>query len=113
MKVEAMPSLPKKDTARPWVAKLPAHERKHQQEKEYWTNKWRKARAAFLGMNPLCAECSRLASVVDHITPVREGGAFYDMENWQPLCTSCHAKKSGREGWLARQRNASKDDLGG
>jgi 5-methylcytosine-specific restriction protein A len=102
MKAEAMPSLPKKDTARPWVAKMPAHQRKNAQEKEYWTYKWRKARAAFLGMHPTCAHCAKLATCVDHITPVREGGAFYDLDNWQALCTSCHAKKSGREGWQAR-----------
>jgi 5-methylcytosine-specific restriction protein A len=36
----------------------------------------------------------KLASVVDHIQPVTQGGAFWVETNWQPLCASCHSKKT-------------------
>jgi 5-methylcytosine-specific restriction protein A len=72
------------------------HERRHQ-EKRYNASTWRKYRKAFLSRNPLCVECGRVAEVVDHITPVRLGGDFWDERNHQPLCHRCHNSKSGRE----------------
>ena len=85
-------------------------------------SRWQKARAAFLGANPLCIMCKGLrrltaADVVDHKTPPRLKDAldsgdvkeiakaqalFWDKNNWQPLCTHCHSsdkqrlEKSGR-----------------
>ena len=62
---------------------------------------WRKARKAFLSRHPLCAECLKSgvltpATVVDHIVPHRGYHAlFWDEQNWQPLCKSCHDKKTG------------------
>lgn len=52
-----------------------------------------------------CEECQaalapRLASVVDHIVPLWEGGAESD-ENRQSLNEDCHARKSAEE---ARRR---------
>jgi len=35
--------------------------------------------------------------VVDHITPVRLGGDFWQTDNHQALCHRCHNSKSGRE----------------
>ena len=36
------------------------------------------------------------ATVVDHIVPHRGDHAlFWDEQNWQPLCKSCHDKKTG------------------
>jgi 5-methylcytosine-specific restriction protein A len=54
--------------------------------------RWRRARAAFLAQNPLCASCKadgRLvpATVVDHVVP--HGGderLFWDEGNWKGLC---------------------------
>ncbi len=63
--------------------------------------RWRKARKAFLTRHPLCAECLKNgtltpATVVDHIVPHRGDHAlFWDEQNWQPLCKSCHDKKTG------------------
>ena len=60
---------------------------------------WYRARGQFLARNPLCAECGRPATVVDHIVPHRGNKQlFWDTSNWQPLCEHCHDKKtaSGR-----------------
>lgn len=35
--------------------------------------------------------------VVDHITPIKDGGAPYDPSNTQSLCHACHNKKTGQE----------------
>ena len=64
--------------------------------KRYNTRKWRKLRAAFLSLNPVCNHCDRLATVCDHIKPVRQGGSFW-RGPFQALCTHCHAVKSGKE----------------
>lgn len=34
------------------------------------------------------------ADVVDHIVPIKKGGAELDESNLQPLCHSCHNKKT-------------------
>jgi 5-methylcytosine-specific restriction endonuclease McrA len=38
------------------------------------------------------------AAMVDHIVPIRQGGAALDMNNLQSLCWSCHCAKSIKEG---------------
>ena len=63
--------------------------------------RWRKARKVFLQQHPLCAECKQNgkltpATVVDHIIPHRgDKQLFWDEANWQPLCKSCHDRKTG------------------
>ena len=70
----------------------------------YQSHKWRKHRKLFLQTNALCIEClkegrSVPANVVDHKTPINKGGDKWDYDNLQPMCSSCHNKKSGRERW--------------
>lgn len=72
------------------------HARRHK-EPRYNSTRWRKYRRAFLAESPVCVECGRLAEVVDHITPVRLGGAFWQPLNHQSLCHPCHNSKSGKE----------------
>jgi len=56
----------------------------------------------YLNENPLCAEC--LASgiitpalVVDHIEPHKgDYDKFWNENNMQSLCETCHNKKTGR-----------------
>ncbi|MBM4072831.1 MAG: HNH endonuclease [Planctomycetes bacterium] len=61
---------------------------------------WRKASKLFLLAHPLCADCESngqvvAAQVVDHIIPHRgDQVLFWDEGNWQPLCKTCHNRKS-------------------
>jgi len=72
-------------------------------ETRYNTRRWKRARLAFLRRNPACVHCQgrgvmKAANVVDHIIPASTGHDFWDQDNWQPLCSSCHNSKTGREG---------------
>lgn len=59
--------------------------------------RWRKARAEWLRVHPLCSACAQqgintLARVVDHIVPHNgDSTLFWDSNNWQSLCYSCHS----------------------
>lgn len=66
--------------------------------KRGYGSRWQKARKSFLMSNPICVSCGRLAEVVDHIK-AHKGDAelFWDNNNWQALCSSCHSKKTVRE----------------
>jgi len=63
--------------------------------------KWRGVRAGYLATNPLCKICQedgRLspATVVHHITPVRDGGCN-SRDNLQSLCAECHSRLHRRD----------------
>lgn len=70
---------------------------------------WTKTRARFLKEKPLCVSCKaqgeiRAATEVDHITPHKGNEKlFWDSDNWQPLCISCHSKKTMQEGGFGRE----------
>lgn len=57
----------------------------------------------FLSRNPLCVHCFKegryiSAKIVDHIIPHKgDMKLFWDSENHQPLCESCHNKKTAKE----------------
>ena len=44
----------------------------------------------------LCGKAGRLEA--DHVTPLDDGGALYDLANIQSLCRACHFAKSRGEG---------------
>lgn len=74
--------------------------------------KWQKARINFLKLNPLCVECESAGRVesatdVDHIIPHKgDMNLFWDLNNWQPLCKSCHSKKTAKEdGGFGNKKN--------
>jgi 5-methylcytosine-specific restriction enzyme A len=68
-----------------------------------YDSQWRKASKKFLKSNPLCKYCDKKgmvtpATVVDHIIPHRgDKNLFWDKSNWQPLCKSCHDRKTRTE----------------
>lgn len=68
-----------------------------------YTAEWRKASKQFLKENPICAECERngkitRATLVDHRIPHKgDMTLFWDRCNWQPLCASCHGRKTAKE----------------
>lgn len=69
----------------------------------YTSMEWRKLRRVHLDANPLCVEClkegrHRVATIVDHIVPIKDGGKPLDPSNLQSLCWSCHTTKSNKEG---------------
>jgi len=84
-----------------------------------YTRKWAAFRKRFLANNPWCKgiytarfsvgsvsgiECGELATQVDHIIPLKWGGAQYDESNCQSLCHSCHSRKTATENH-ERRRN--------
>ena len=47
---------------------------------------------------PVCRRCrNAVATLVDHVVPLRQGGARLDEANLQPLCVSCHAAKTAED----------------
>jgi 5-methylcytosine-specific restriction protein A len=73
--------------------------------------RWRRARAAYLAMHPVCVRCQEvgclvLATVVDHVEPHRGNQKlFWDEANWAALCKRCHDAKTAREDrWGRRPR---------
>jgi len=84
-----------------------------QQQKEYNQKKrtgqgfynsgaWRKLRNWFIKANPLCVECKKLgvitqANIVDHITPIKNGGEKLSSQNLQGLCHWHHNVKTAND----------------
>lgn len=94
----------------------PEHRRMVQRQRDasrtspryYNTARWQRLRRLVLGREPLCRICigeGRVveATVVDHITPLADGGTD-DMANLQPLCKPCHDRKTMRESVSPKQR---------
>lgn len=68
----------------------------------YRKSAWRKLRKVVLNDNPLCIHCLKedivtQADVVDHIVPIKMGGASLDQKNLQGLCHPHHNKKTHDE----------------
>jgi hypothetical protein len=61
---------------------------------------WAGISAAHLIEEPHCRRCGALATVTDHIVPVRDGGGR-ERSNLQSLCDRCHQLKTIAES-LAR-----------
>lgn len=65
--------------------------------------RWEKERLEYLDEHPLCADHQKrgyivVAIVVDHIIPHKgDKKLFWDKDNWQPLCESCHNRKTQLE----------------
>lgn len=65
----------------------------------YSTANWQAIRARQLAKHPLCQACADItpANEVDHIVPIRAGGAKRDPANLSSLCRPCHAGKTAAE----------------
>ena len=64
----------------------------------YQTVAWRRLRAVLLSGEPWCRACrTEWAAEVDHIVPISAGGGAYELSNLQPLCKSCHSRKTMSE----------------
>jgi 5-methylcytosine-specific restriction protein A len=79
------------------------HDRDNRWLKMYKTKMWQQLRDAQLRREPMCVECKRWyrltpATVADHIVPHKgDPKLFYDPENLQSLCASCHSRKTNQE----------------
>ena len=68
----------------------------------YQSAKWRAVRAAYLREHPVCVRCAArgrvvAAVVVDHVVPIKDGGARFDAQNLQALCIPDHNSKTALE----------------
>lgn len=78
----------------------------------YETAKWRKTSREFLKKYPFCFICGKPARIADHITPHRGNlELFYDENNLQPMCWSCHSRKTFKEnGNFRKDKRGEKND---
>lgn len=113
-----MPYKPKRPCSYPGCPRLTEGRfcSKHKRERDREYNKkarphkklyksagWQRLRKWFLSKHPLCKECERQgritsAQVVDHIKPHRgDLELFWDVNNLQALCKSCHDRKTAKK----------------
>ena len=72
----------------------------------YQSAAWRNLRRQFLAENPQCVVCGAAARIADHVVPHRgDKRLFYDAENLQALCVSCHSRKTLRENNFFRKNH--------
>lgn len=89
-------------SSRPWIKTIRPEGRQSGDVKFYNSSQWRRLTKYMSKVQPFCKMCEKNGiytpgDVTDHIKPIKQGGAKYDLENLQRLCLKCHAKKSGTE----------------
>ena len=71
----------------------------------YYSARWKQSRKEFLKKYPYCFLCGAKATIADHIQPHRGNvELFYNEDNLQPMCQSCHSKKTLNENDYFRGR---------
>ena len=68
----------------------------HQNRKVYNSKRWAMTRKVALHTQPLCP-CGEIATDVDHIIPIEQGGDTWARANLQGLCAQCHGRKTRGE----------------
>jgi 5-methylcytosine-specific restriction endonuclease McrA len=68
------------------------HARRH----FYNSGRWKYTRRRVLHDQPLCP-CGEIATDVDHIQAIEDGGDPWSRNNLQGLCKACHSIKTSRE----------------
>ncbi len=63
--------------------------------RHYDRRAWRRLSSTIMKGEPLCRMCrevgkTKLATLVDHIKPIADGGTDA-LDNLQPLCSTCHS----------------------
>lgn len=56
---------------------------------------WRKIRDRHIREEPSCRACGALATEVDHILELADGGT-HERSNLRSLCSACHLTKTGQ-----------------
>jgi 5-methylcytosine-specific restriction endonuclease McrA len=70
----------------------------------YNSSEWREARLLSIALHAYrCAHCGDRPGrlFVDHIVELRDGGDRLNQDNLEPLCGSCHMKKTAE---ISRRR---------
>lgn len=64
-----------------------------------WTQLWKTIRRdVFYRDGYRCVQCGRAGRLeCDHIRPIKDGGARFDLANLQTLCRDCHFRKTAKE----------------
>ena len=63
-----------------------------------YDRQWRRYRRWYIQHHPICERCNNApATVADHITPLRAGGAHMSDANTQALCRPCHRVKTDED----------------
>ena len=95
-----MPTIKKHN--KPWKPLMVQKQRKDNAswafDSRYHTTRWRNYRKIYLKQNRLCVMCKEVdkivvATVVDHIKSVSQGGDFWGSDKHQPLCLPCNIRK--------------------
>lgn len=63
----------------------------------YSTKRWKMVRKRQLFEEPLCRVCEAVATDVDHIIAIEDGGDQWAKSNLQSLCTRHHSQKTRSE----------------
>ena len=97
-----MPYIKKSGRKKPWAPQREPFEMANKAGGFYHSPAWRKFRMMVLTREPLCRMCDEedrltAAQMVDHIIPISDGGAALELSNVQPLCHSCHGRKSKKD----------------
>ena len=84
-------------------------ERRGSSRERGYDGRWERVRLMHLASEPLCRMCARRgrftpAVLVDHITPINDGGKVLDDGNLQSLCRACHDSKTADD---VRRRRAA------
>jgi 5-methylcytosine-specific restriction protein A len=65
---------------------------------------WRELRGLHLAMSPLCVQCGKQATDVDHINPISSYPALrLAPSNLRSLCHACHSARTARDQGFARR----------
>ena len=66
------------------------------QEKRTNSLRWQRLRRYILYRDPICKLCNKAPSTeVDHIKALSLKGSYWDKDNLQGVCSTCHKRKSG------------------
>ena len=84
------------------VQKIRAGNDYDERNRFYQRKEWKAVRELQLAQFPLCRECKAaglliMATVVDHIIPIAQGGAPLDLNNCQSMCVKHHNAKTKSE----------------
>jgi 5-methylcytosine-specific restriction protein A len=72
--------------------------RSKEEGRVYDRRRWRVLRRKKLSSAPICEECNdALATDVDHVVPIEDGGDPWAMSNLSSTCKPCHSKITNRE----------------